>query len=595
MIWPRTRTMTPPLLVLSLVALGTSCGESVAPASPDASGASVDSGVLSPDGSVGRPDSGELPPVGDAGLDPCQPNPCTDVAGHRTRCLWDGEGGYDCHCEFEYHESSALCCPRFSDNVGGTCACWEDYAEVAGQCLVKCTEDSVEGLHGWCPVGQLCVQGVCETDRCVGQSCPEHSTCVTRMDAAFCLCDEGFHLSEDLCCQLNASKVGAACACDSGFVLQGGECLPDPTNPCLPTNPCESGALHRNTCVQDGSAQGYHCDCNPGYEESAGACVLTVLATCPTGLVCRNEVCVPSVLTQEQCVYDSDCQEFPGSQTTCNASAAGGICLGCIHHSDCPGNSQCMSWGSCALMCDSDADCPYGRCYEDEGFCGQTRCSSDADCFNGTVCIDDNGDGQGLCLRIPCEETECSPSNPTGSCPQSNQSCLYGACTSSCSPSPCDEELNKTVCSAASGVPACLCDSGYELAADGRCLPAASTCPTDFTCGNGYCADRAAPEFACQQDSDCGTGLTCSPTLPSGSCRGCGSAACPAGFDCISGYCLQPCALHSDCHPQMICRGTGYCGRKECASGAECDAPYLCVAGTSGGAATCQRPTCTSP
>ncbi|MBI5544559.1 MAG: hypothetical protein HY901_11760 [Deltaproteobacteria bacterium] len=538
-------------------------------------------------------DAGQAP--GDAGDDPCQPNPCTNVAGHQTRCLWDGQSGFTCHCDADYHDSEGLCCPQFSDSVNGACVCKAGYAEVAGKCVVLCSEDSIAGLNGWCPEGQQCVQGACMSDRCGGVSCPAHAKCVTRMDAAFCLCDEGFHLSGALCCPLNASEAGGACACDDGFVMQAGECQPDPTNPCLPTNPCEDAGLHRNTCLQDDSPEGYSCECNPGYEESSGACVLAVRPTCPSGLVCRNEVCVPPVLTQEQCVFDDDCHLFDGATTTCNASAAGGICMNCVDSNDCPGNSQCMSYGICALMCDDDSECPYGRCYTSMGYCGQVRCSADADCFGGTVCIDDNGDGQGLCLRIPCVETQCSPSKPHGTCAQVGEVCLYGACVADCTPNPCTQELNKSVCSTASGAVACLCDAGYELAGDGRCLPQASECSDGFTCGNGFCADRAAEAFSCQQDSDCGAGLTCSPTLPSGSCRGCGpTVPCPNDQDCLSGYCLQPCASHGECHPQMICRGTGYCGRKDCTVAGDCDAPYVCVAG-SGGGASCQRPTCEGP
>ena len=571
-------------------------------AEPDA-GSGEDASLPGPDGSVAGPDAGmedaSVPgpdgSVSDGGLDPCDPNPCTDVEGHRTRCLWDGEGGFECRCEVGLHDSEGLCCPPHSAHQQGACACVAGYVDDGGgACVVACSEESIEGLNGWCPEGEVCVQGACVADLCDGFACPARSTCVLRANEPFCLCEEGLHLSQDLCCPLHASNVDGACACDPGYVDQAGACVADPSNPCFPTNPCRS--LHRNTCVADGAAAGgFRCECNQGYEEQGGACVLSVWTSCPAGLVCRAQVCVPQDLSQEQCLVDSDCHEFfPDAPSFCNESAAGGICLGCVQHTDCPGNTQCTSYGSCALLCDDDGDCPYGRCYSATGFCGQTRCSADTDCFNGTVCIDEDGNGQGLCLRVPCLETECSSTHPNGTCPQPGQACLYGACVDSCSPNPCTQELNKTVCTIEGGAPVCSCAPGYALAADGRCLPEAAECPSGFACSGGVCADTSNPGFVCAQDSDCGGGLVCSPALPSGSCQGCSlTAPCPAGLDCVSGYCLKSCSRPSDCHPEMTCRGSGYCGRKACASPADCAAPYVCVAGADGG--TCRRPVCTGP
>lgn len=170
-------------------------------------------------------------------------------------------------------------------------------------------------------------------------------------------------------------------------------------------NPCEE--LHRNICVMDDSLQGYHCECNEGYVVDNEACILDVVTTCPQDTSCQSGYCLPADLSQEQCVSTADCTaDNPASPATCNAAAAGGICLGCGIDNDCPGITECTQFGACADTCTDNSDCPYGRCAQGIGFCAQKQCTSNADCANNTVCIDDDGDNQGLCSRIPCTSTK---------------------------------------------------------------------------------------------------------------------------------------------------------------------------------------------
>lgn len=311
---------------------------------------------------------------------------------------------------------------------------------------------------------------------------------------------------------------------------------------------------------------------------------------CSAGQACRNGHCVPEGGDDELCVFDADCRRRdPDAPTTCNAAAAGGICLGCTEDAHCPAGSECSDFGSCNRSCDRDADCPYGSCNEGLGVCMLQRCAEDADCPATTVCQDDDGDGSGLCGRRACQEVECSPANPDGTCPQADAACLYGACVAGCDPNPCDVEPHRTRCELEDGRPTCLCAAGYVADAQGVCQPeVVQRCPEGFECQADYCVDRAAPGFQCALDGDC-AGLTCGApiTLPSGKCVGCATGDdCPNADACLAGYCLQTCAGPADCHAGMGCVN-GYCGALACGQPQDCPAGYTC-----GGSGKCERRPC---
>lgn len=451
------------------------------------------------------------------------------------------------------------------------------------QCVPECTEDTIEGFNGYCEEGKVCQQGICITDRCLGYECPENSTCSVKNDAAFCQCDPDTQMSNNKCCPLNSTNKSGICTCDAGYEKVGTECKALASNKCVP-NPCEGSGkpLHKNTCVLDASVAGYHCECNENYVASGNSCTLIEVDICTDGLQCLSGYCVPFDLSNEQCIEDEDCREFPGATTTCSApNAAGGVCIGCSVPSDCPGNTQCYeTYGTCALMCDDNTDCPYGKCYG-TGYCGQKKCYSNEDCFGGTICIDPDGTGEGMCQRIPCKETACSKTNPGGTCENASASCIGGECVASCTPNPC-KEVNRGTCEIKLGVPTCVCDAGtYEVG--GKCEPKTlAVCPGDLTCVAGFCADKTDPGFVCVEKADCeDVDLTCSPMLPSGICSGCTYASeCPHGgaevSECLSGYCLRKCADDVDCNAGMKCL-SGHCGKKDCSKPADCPAEYTCL------------------
>ncbi len=350
--------------------------------------------------------------------------------------------------------------------------------------------------------------------------------------------------------------------------------------PCA-DNPCLGRGLHRTVCVEVAGEPGYECLCEAGFEDTGAGCELQTAAACPADTQCLADVCVPVSEPAFQCIGDVECHQNlsadAGNPTTCNNAVAGGVCLGCRpgEPDDCPDGFACTPFGSCARPCLDASDCPAGACDADTGFCTLSQCTADDQCPAGTRCVDADGNGSGLCLRLPCEETACSPYNPSGSCP-SGSSCLGGACVDSCTPNPCTELL-RTQCRMTPQGPACECDPGYEDDGSGRCEPVPQACPTGFDCRDGYCVDPLEP-FQCVTNADCGGTMTCAPQLPTGTCRGCTDPSeCPAGFDrCLAGYCLKSCTSPANCPTGMTCTN-GYCGKKACITEADCGFGYTCA------------------
>ncbi len=535
---------------------------------------------------------------------PCNPNPCDTPENqklHLTDCKLDSsvEKGFVCECSYNggYHEDNGICCPGNSTNVNGTCECKEGYTKdpEGDKCLINCGQLSNEALTGYCEDGKFCQQGVCIDNACKDVTCPEKSTCSTKNNEAFCRCEDGLHMSNNLCCHENSSNTNGTCVCDEGYEEVDGKCKIKETNPCKEDqNPCKE--YGKNVCTPDSSPEGYRCSCNAGYEENEGKCKEILAENCPDGFQCLNSVCVNLDTSKETCITDSDCREF-GGNAICIKTAAGGTCQGCNSASDCPGNHQCVDgYQTCALMCSDDNDCPYGRC-STRGYCIKTRCSSDEDCFNGTRC-----NGSGWCDRIPCRETKCSEFNPNGTCENANETCLGGKCVSSCNPNVCEEialkeaadvnnidkkNINKTVCEIIQGKPQCLCAEGTELDDEGKCVPKVAKCPSGFTCENKRCVNRNDINFICAADSDCVSGTKCNNALPTGMCNGCTTLeSCNHGTTCVTlsstnpnyNNCMAGCQDDSDCHQGMKCKaGMMKCTKRECSSPTDCGVGLTCT------------------
>ena len=458
---------------------------------------------------------------------------------------------------------------------------------------------------------------VCDTldpNPCVEQN---RGACIPEDDAQYpdgwrCECEEGTEMTAPLCC--DDAEPGPDCDCTLTLCCHEGEVVVDvacvcpegtewseenqrcdeiTVEACSP-NPCDEAVYgpHMTACAGDGQG-GFTCSCDVGYQQTTdGGCEPELVEICPGDDQCLGGWCVPGI-GDGQCIDDSDCHEnlsaVDGNPTFCNSAPFGGICIGCsgFDADECPTGFSCTEYNTCAKVCSSSDECPHGTCNTTMGFCVQATCVSDSECPDGAICFDEDGDGSGMCQRIPCLETLGSPYNPGGAC-DTGEACIDGACYGSCAPeNPC-VELNRTNCVETAQGPECHCDEGYAEDANGDCMPEA--CPTGFSCQDGYCVDPGEL-FQCVVDADCGGSLTCSPSLPTGTCSGCTDAVdCPDGFDtCLSGYCLRSCTTSGDCAAGMECNGLGYCGKLNCTAESDCQPGYTCAPGDPG---RCERITC---
>jgi Cys-rich repeat protein len=304
----------------------------------------------------------------------------------------------------------------------------------------------------------------------------------------------------------------------------------------------------------------------------AGGCGL--VGDCPPGTVChtgdgvcvdclRNEDCAPGLIcdleTNEcvECLSDTQCAE--GRYCHLNTR----ICVDCLDNSHCGEAQRCFG-GQCVNECDSDADCPAGRCQVDLHAC--VPCLESGDCAAG-VCDTDvyqcveclvEADCAGVLGRPACDEDaqSCVPCledyHCTGGwvCKTSAQLCVQ--CTADaqcgfgkrCSNDFCVNECDSDAdCTEMTGEPACdlddfICVECYTsahcppLSSPGRvacdttanvCAPCVDTMASGAGADEG-CTDSALP--ACKV-SPTPTNNTCVECLTSADCEGAaGGPAC---------------------------------------------------------------------
>ncbi len=114
------------------------------------------------------------------------------------------------------------------------------------------------------------------------------------------------------------------------------------------------------------------------------------------------------------CASNTDCSFVGGS---CNVSAPGGICIGCVP-GGCGTGFECR-FGACVRDCTVDDDCSAGKRCTPGGACVIRTCSDQSPCPAPYICNDTLV--QGLCNRPSCSGGTC----PAGmSCDLPSDTCV---------------------------------------------------------------------------------------------------------------------------------------------------------------------------
>jgi hypothetical protein len=361
------------------------------------------------------------------------------------------------------------------------------------------------------------------------------------------------------------------------------------------------------------------------------------------------------------CGGDADCQAIDlGSR--CIGFAGARICVrSCASRATPPGVSKCLGRqdvmcvsvaalgqeeaapqpqaGLCLPACQSDAQCGAGRfCDLGNGLCTTTRPEGDP---VGSICDGADTCASGLCLTLSNRfEGFCSGFCRFGSAGcgfDGSQASQDAACVIAQVPGEGDGDR---------GFCLELCDTAADCREPGAaCIPTAAgsltrvcVVPTDAPPVTPPALPDAGPAGsprigeACEQDSDCGTGLDCltqdsdpfglGAGIPGGYCSApCAGGGCPEpGSICVTtspdsdGFCLRGCnpAGDRDCGSReaLVCASfsndpdatTGFCFPEcitdaDCGDGLACDATGSCgpEGGNGGAGGSGQEPEPTEP
>lgn len=231
--------------------------------------------------------------------------------------------------------------------------------------------------------------------------------------------------------------------------------------------------------------------------------------------------------------------------------------------------------------CDTDAQCPQGRCRA--GTCGPV-CVEDSECTDGLACL------AGVCAPRPecVQATDCAQGLTC-----SNGHCLCGSGAACASGQTCRQDQCVTACTSAAdcapGVDPRVASLLYACQ-DGGCL---RTCLTDAMCGAGsVCEAGTCTQAPCTTQAQCPAGQYCTSATagrcleyqtcdssaacgPNAECRTFPPSACPPGFDCATKLCqeLPACLVDTDC------AATAYCRDSHCQPGGACTDASPCAAG----------------
>ena len=418
-------------------------------------------------------------------------------------------------------------------------------AFVSAACLPNGGVGKECNVDGDCPLGQVCLDGICFE----WQSGPGSDPCATDED-----CPEGY--------------------CDAAGICQTGE------------RP-ENGPSNGQDCEQDE-------DCPDGERCDDGVCKASADPDCETAFdcdyeeICQDGSCEPFT-DARACSVDTDCP----ADHVCNM----GHCEGCINDQAC---AESLNGPKCALTDDEPA--PRGYCYVqcgpkaeveecpsgylcDEGMGGYCipACYDNEDCTGGFVCdLDTNTCGpcthddqcedpqtcntQGVCVDPPtgCVPEDCDHLGDAYYCDEFSGACRLG-CTFH-SEGQCHGADEPWDCNPCPGGWSCDTSTGNcEGYGDWPCDCAPLDCGSlGKFCNIGTCECLAPPiekvgrNHPCVSDEECEDGLVCFEPFMGGQttcqipcCGGLGNS-CPSGESChgptgkmdfltclaIEGYCV---------------------------------------------------------
>ncbi len=263
----------------------------------------------------------------------------------------------------------------------------------------------------------------------------------------------------------------------------------------------------------------------------------------------------------------------------------------CDTDEDCP-EGRCR-FGACRPVCEEDLDCGDRQLCQGGRCAPRPECAATSDCAANFTCTDGtcrcNGDGA-CALNQACHEGRCQ-TRPrcasTQDCPPPQRCEVTGGL---CLP-PCASSLD-----CAPGLDPQVALALYQCA-QGTC---SRRCVGDATCGVGLiCQDGLCASAECDTFTDCRDGRYCTSATfgrcevfttcatdaecpQNHTCRAFPPLECPPGFPCEQSLCreLPVCFVDEDCLASFPGQpaGAAYCADRHCQPSTSCEASADCGA-----------------
>ncbi|MBN2693802.1 hypothetical protein JXR93_03985 [bacterium] len=315
----------------------------------------------------------------------CQSGSCIESCG--SECP-DIMCAIDCEFGFKIDENGcsicecveATVCEQDSDCPEGFfCALMDCADEVdcigGGVCYPKEQPECDENTP--CALGEVCVNGVCETQNCdcptlFAPVCGENG--ITYGNACFAACDNAIIAHEGECEEILCESDSD---CPNGFFCALVDCSDDDVD-CLGGSICMP---IQNNCPHECDSD---IDCDEGFFCSTIRCITD---SGLTGSVCEKKVECEPILCDLYCEFGFILDENGCEICQCNEP-----------HNICYSDDECPDGQFCHLMEDVD----YGYCQPNE-----IECRVDSDCESGAQCLN------GLCIINFCP-SECEIDSDCG-------------------------------------------------------------------------------------------------------------------------------------------------------------------------------------